>query len=130
MADPTILRLHALAINAKEPLLVHLDREPHHLEAGDPAVVHDLEVSPGRHELEVIGRVPTGRTGLAAAAIEVPEGSTVDVHYALPAVARMRGEISDEPDVVPGREWRIAIPAVLGLLAVVWGTWFAWMIFG
>ncbi|WP_420176709.1 hypothetical protein [Luteococcus sp. OSA5] len=130
MAEPTILRLHALAINAKEPLLVHLDGEPRHLEAGDPAVVHDLPVSPGRHEIEVVGRVATGRTGLAAAAIEVPEGATVDVYYALPAMGRMRGEIGHEPDTVPGREWRVTIPAVLGLLAVVWGTWFAWMIFG
>jgi len=127
-APDSTLRLHLLAANARGDLTLWVDGTEHRLAAGDPAVVHELAVTPGVHELEFLGRVPTGLTGRAAASVEVPEGGVLDVHYALPAMARMRGEVSDSPDQVPGREWAVALPSVLALLVAVWGFWFAWVL--
>lgn len=126
MPNPT-LRLHLLALNAKGNVEVLLDGEPHHLPAGDPAVVHELPTTPGSHELAFAGRVPLGRTGQAAARIDLPEDGVVDVHYALPAMPRMRGEVSDEPDEVPGKEWRRVIFAVLLFTAASWMVSLAWL---
>lgn len=121
-----VLRLHLLALNARGPVEVRVDGQEHWLEAGSPAVIHEIPVAAGEHELEFVGRVSWGRTGRAAAEVHVPEAGALDLHYALPAIPGMRGEVSDEPDAVPGKEWRITIPAVLGLLAAVWLFWFAW----
>ncbi|MEL4358747.1 MULTISPECIES: hypothetical protein [unclassified Luteococcus] len=126
-AAPT-LRLHLLAINARGDVAVQLDGQPHQLAAGDPAVVHQLTTSPGPHELVFSGRVPLGRTGDAAAVVEVPEQGDVDVYYALPAMPRMRGEVSDEPDAVPGREWRRVIFAVILLTVATWAVSLAWVV--